>query len=144
MRRKLCYETETQKLLNYVRGTIICSLSAALFVPSVIAGSTTIQLYNNEYKACSTQVGNTTGKYSVDEKTYSTSDYSVDLYMYYGQTSNHCGIIKDHWAVAPGKTKTKTYSINKKYGTVARITLYGNLKNNQKKECRAKGTLSNK
>lgn len=132
-----------QKLMNFIRGTIICTLSATLFVPNVMAGSTSIQLYNNQYKACSNQLGNTTGKYSITEKTYSSSDYSVELYMYYGQTSNHCGTIKTHWVVAPGKSKTKVYAINKKDGTLARITLYGNLKNNQKKECRAKATLSN-
>lgn len=133
-----------KKVLEIVRGAIVCTICAAAFVPNVMAGSTSIQLYNNQYKACSSQLGNITGKYSIIDKTYSSSDYSVDTYMYYGQTSNHCGIIKAHWCIEPGKSTTKTYAINKNSGTVARITLYGNLKNNQRKECRAKATLANK
>ena len=68
---------------------MICALGLSLVAPSAMAGSITVRLYTSQEKACSDILGNTTGKYKVSEVVYDDSEYSVQEYLYVGETANH-------------------------------------------------------
>ena len=130
--------------LNIIKGFMICALGLSLVAPSAMAGSITVRLYTSQEKACSDILGNTTGKYKVSEVVYDDSEYSVQEYLYVGETANHCGVAKDNWITKPtGKSISKSWNVNKGQYTVARTTLYSYRKGNMKRKCHASATLSN-
>lgn len=131
------------KGLNFIKGITICALGLSLVAPQVKAGTISIDLDANQKKACSPQLGNTTGKYCVGEQVLIKSKFGVETYLYSGKTSDHCGTIETHWVLSPGERKSKVVSVSKNKATLARVTLYSNYKSNQQAGCIAYGTLYN-
>ncbi len=120
-------------------GALVFSSSGAL----TSAASTYVTLHTSQKAASSNYLGNTTGSYKVTGYVYSNSKYGVTYTMCGGTTSANCN--KALWSnlYSPSTEVTKYITASTGKYSLGQLNLYGNVPNNQKKECFASGTLYN-
>lgn len=112
-------------------------------IPNVYAASAGVSLFTDETTDQTAWIGNSSGHFRVVGAVNSISAYSVEFDLVGAATSNSTGGVLKSSSVLPGDNLDYTkYNVSSSY-SVGQVILYGNNKNNPKKNCIASTFISN-
>lgn len=121
-----------------------CVLGLSGMSVDTLAGSTGISMSKTEKSVSTAALGNTTGKYRFVVSCGVTNEHTVDGYLYKGKNSSSCNTQVKRVLLDVGEVYAENYNVDQSKYTVAKSTIYGNLKSNPQTGCIATTVISNK